>query len=148
MPDTPVTPQEYLAQVPDARRELVGAIRRTIIDHLPEGFEETIEFKMLSYVVPLERFANTYNSRPLPVVSLANQKQYVSLYLMGIYADDREREWFVDAWKATGRRLNMGKSCVRFKRLEDVPLDVVGQAVARVSIDDIIQAHERAHGRA
>jgi len=148
MPDSPTTPQEYLASVPDDRRALIDTIRGAILGHLPNGFEETIEFKMLSYVVPLERFADTYNRRPLPVVSLANQKQYVSLYLMGIYADEAEREWFVDAWAAAGKKLNMGKSCVRFKRLDEVPLDVIGEAVARVSVDDIINAHERARGRA
>jgi hypothetical protein len=147
MSDAPTTPQEYLDAVPAECRELIDAIRGTILDHLPDGFEETIEFKMLSYVVPLERFADTYNGRPLPVLSLANQKQYVSLYLMGIYADEGERDWFVDAWEQTGKKLDMGRSCVRFRRLDDVPLGVVGEAVARVSVDDIIVAHERAHGR-
>jgi hypothetical protein len=102
---------------------------------------------MLAYVVPLDRYPDTYNGRPLQVAALANQKQYVSLYLMGVYADDAERDWFVDAWNATGTKLNMGKSCVRFKRLDDVPLDVVGEAIGRVSVDDMIAAYERSRRR-
>ena len=145
--DETQTPDAYVAAVPDDRRELIDALRATILEHLPEGFEETIEFGMLSYVVPLDRCADTYNGRPLPVVSLANQKRYVSLYLMGVYADDAERDWFVDAWTRSGKRLDMGRSCVRVKRVDDVPFDVVAQAVGRVSIDDLIAAHDRAHDR-
>ena len=114
-----------------------------MLANLPDGFEEAIEFGMLGYVVPLERYPDTYNKRPLQVAALANQQQYVSLYLMGVYADEAEREWFTEAWAATGKRLNMGKSCVRFRKLDDVPLDVVGEAIARVSVDDMIAAYER-----
>ena len=138
-----MTPDEYLSGVPDDRRGLVDAVRATVLDNLPDGFEETIEFGMLGYVVPLDRYPDTYNQRPLQVAALANQKQHVSLYLMGVYADEGEREWFTEAWNSTGLKLNMGKSCVRFKKLDDVPLDVVDQAVARVSVDDMIAAYER-----
>ena len=77
---------------------------------------------------------------------MANQKQYVAVYLMGVYGDEAERRWFVDAWKATGRKLDMGKSCVRFKKLDDVALDVLGEAVARVPPEQIMAIHDRAHG--
>ena len=83
---------------------------------------------MIGYYVPLERYPDTYNGQPLGIASLANQKRYVSLYLMGIYANDFDARWFKEAWQATGKRLDMGKSCVRFKKLDDVPLDVVGAA--------------------
>lgn len=138
-----VTPNEYLDGVPAERRALVDAVRATVLANLPEGFEETIEFGMLGYVIPLDRYPDTYNGRPLQVAALANQKQYVSLYLMGVYADEAERQWFTDAWTATGTKLNMGKACVRFKRLDQVPLDVVGEAIARVSVIDMIAAYER-----
>jgi hypothetical protein len=138
-----VTPSEYLDGVPADRRELFDAVRDTVLTSLPDGFEETIEFGMLAYVVPLDRYPDTYNGRPLQVAALANQKQYVSLYLMGVYADAAERAWFTDAWAATGAKLDMGKSCVRFKRLDQVPLEVVGEAIARVSVDDMIAAYER-----
>ncbi|MEX2627242.1 MAG: DUF1801 domain-containing protein [Ilumatobacteraceae bacterium] len=138
------TPEEYLAELPDDRRSIVEAVRSTILDHLPAGFEEAVTFGMLGYVVPLSRYPDTHNGQPLGVISLANQKNHVAVYLMGIYADDVEREWFVDAWKATGKKLDMGRSCVRFKKLDDVALDVLGDAVARVTPDDLIEAHEAA----
>ncbi len=131
--------------MPDDRRAIVQAVRSTIVDHLPEGFEETVTSGMLGYVVPLERYPDTYNGQPLSVIALANQKNHVAVHLMGIYADERQREWFIDAWKATGKKLDMGKSCVRFKRLDDVALEVLGQAVARVTPDDLIAAHEAVH---
>jgi hypothetical protein len=139
------TPEAYLDELPDDRRALVETVRRTILDHLPAGFEEQMSFGMLAYVVPLERFPDTYNGEPIGVVALANQKRHVSVYLMGIYADDNEREWFTTAWRATGTKLDMGKSCVRFARPEDVALDVLAEAVARVSPEQLIALHEAAH---
>ncbi len=141
------TPDEYMAELPDDRRDLVATVRSTILANLPDGFEEAMSFGMLGYVVPLEHFPDTYNGHPLSVVSLANQKNHVAVYLMGIYADEDERSWFIDAWKATGKKLDMGKSCVRFKRLDDVALDVIGEAVARVGPEDLIAAHEAVHSK-
>ncbi|MEM9035549.1 MAG: DUF1801 domain-containing protein [Actinomycetota bacterium] len=140
------TADEYLAELPDDRAELVGAVRSTILEHLPDGFVETMAYGMIGYVVPLDDFPSTYNGEPLGVITLANQKHHVAVYLMGVYGDDAERDWFVDAWKATGRKLDMGKSCVRVKQLEDVALDVLGEAVARVSPADLIAAHDAVHG--
>ncbi len=139
------TPQEYLAALPEDRRALIETVRRTILDHLPTGFEEQMSFGMLGYVIPLEAFPDTYNRQPLSVIALANQKRHVAVYLMGIYADDTERDWFVDAWTATGTKLDMGTSCVRFARIEDVALDVLAQAVARVTPERLIAAHEAVH---
>ncbi len=123
------------------------AVRSTILDHLPKGYEEAVNFGMLNYVVPLDRYPDTYNGQPLSVIALANQKNHVAAYLMGVYADDDQRQWFVEAWTATGKKLDMGKSCVRFKKLDDVALDVLGEAVARVTPDDLIAAHEAVHHR-
>lgn len=141
------TPEEYLDELPEDRREVVEAVRRTILDNLPDGFEEAMTYGMLSYVVPLETFPDTYNGQPLAVISLANQKNHVAAYLMGVYADDAERDRFVDEWRSTGLKLDMGKSCVRFRRLDQVPLDVLGAAAARVTPQDLIDAHETAHRR-
>jgi len=141
------TPEEYLAEVPEDRRSIVEAVRSAILDHLPAGFEETVTYGMLSYVVPLDRFPDTYNGHPLSVISLANQKNHVAVYLMGVYADESEREWFIHAWRATRKKSDMGKSCVRFKRSDDIAFDVLGEAVARVTPDDLIAAHEAVHGR-
>ena len=85
------TPAQYLAELPEDRRDLVETIRRTILDNLPDGYEETMTFGMLGYVVPLEVFPDTYNGEPVGSVALANQKRYVAVYLMGIYADEAER---------------------------------------------------------
>lgn len=140
------TPEAYLAEIPEERRPLVDAVRQTILDHLPEGYEEVMSFGMLAYVIPLARFPDTYNGAPLGVVSLANQKRHVAIYLMGVYADGAERDWFVTAWEATGRKLDMGASCVRFRTLDDVAFDVLGEAVARVPPERLIAVHEAVHG--
>jgi hypothetical protein len=137
----------YLAGLPDDRRPAVEAVRRTILDHLPDGFEERMQYGMISYVVPLARYPDTYNGEPLAVASLANQKRHMSLYLMGVYGDAGAQEWLRERWAATGRRLDMGKSCVRFRSLDDVALDLVGEAIGRTSVDDFIAAYERARPR-
>jgi hypothetical protein len=139
------TVEEYLTELPDDRREAIAAVRSTILEHLPAGFEEGIQYGMIGCYVPLERFPDTYNGEPLTVASLASQKRHMALYLMGIYGGDDA--WFRERWNATGKRLDMGKSCVRFRRLEDVPLEVVGEAIARVTPEDLIAAHERAHAK-
>ncbi len=138
------TPEQYLAELPEDRRPLVAAVRATVVEHLPDGFEETVAYGMVSYVVPLERFPATYNGQPLGVLALANQKNHVAVYLMGVYADEAERDRFVAAWKATGKKLDMGKSCVRFKRLEDIPLAVVGETIARVEVDRYVEQYHAA----
>ena len=139
------TVDAYLADLPEERREPIAALRSVILEHLPEGFEEGMQYGMIGYYVPLERFPDTYNGEPLSVAALASQKRHMALYMMGIYgADDA---WFRERWEATGHKLNMGKSCVTFRRLDDVPLDVVGEAIARVSVDDLIAAHEQAHAQ-
>ncbi len=136
-----MTVDEYLDALPDDRRPAIETIRATVNEHLPEGFEEGIQYGMIGWYVPLERFPKTYNGQPLSLAALASQKRHMSLYMMGI--DDAR---FRSAWEQTGKRLDMGKACVRFKALDDVPLDVVGDAIARTSVDDLIAAHERSHG--
>jgi hypothetical protein len=138
---------DYLASLPDDRREALGAVRAVILENLPEGFAETIEFEMPSYVVPLERYPDTYNGRPLPLASLASQKRYMSLYLLGVYGDEGTSTWFRERWARTGKTLNMGKSCVRFRRLDDLPLGVVGEAIGRLSVDEFVAAYERSRAR-
>ena len=135
--------QAYLAELPQERREIVEAVRAVILEHLPAGFGEGMQYGMIGYYVPLERYPVTYNGQPLGVAALASQKRYLSLYLMGIYGDDGESSWFRERWSESGRKLDMGKSCVRFRRLDDLALDVVGEAIARTSVDDFIAAYER-----
>ena len=138
----------YLAELPEDRREIVEAVRAVILEHLPAGFEEGMQYGMIGYYVPLERYPVTYNGQPLGVAALASQKRHLSLYLMGIYGDDGEGSWFRERWAASGKKLDMGKSCVRFRRLDDLALDVVGEAIARTSVDDFIAVYERSRGLA
>ncbi|MBB5808749.1 uncharacterized protein YdhG (YjbR/CyaY superfamily) [Saccharothrix ecbatanensis] len=130
------TVEEYLAELPEERRATVSAVRDVILANLPEGYDEGIQWGMITYSVPLEVSGKTYNGQPLAYVSLASQKNYLSLYLMGVYGE-REQEFRVE-FEATGRKLDMGKSCVRFKRADDLPLDLIGREVARHSVADYV----------
>jgi uncharacterized protein YdhG (YjbR/CyaY superfamily) len=130
------TVEEYLAELPEERRATVSAVRDVILANLPDGYDEGIQWGMITYSVPLEVSGKTYNGQPLAYVSLASQKNYLSLYLMGVYGE-REQEFRVE-FEATGRKLDMGKSCVRFKRADDLPLDLIGREVARHSVADYV----------
>lgn len=135
------TVSQYLRELPAERRAIIEAVRKVILDHLPEGYEECMSYGMIGYVVPHRLYPAGYHcdpKLPLPYVNLASQKDYVSLYLMTVYGHPPTEKWFREAWEATGKKLNMGKCCVRFKKLEDVPLEVVGQAIARISVDAYI----------
>ena len=138
------TVDAYLEELPEDRREAIAAVRSVILEHLPDGFEEGMQYGMIGYYVPLDRFPDTYNGQPLSVAGLASQKRHMALYMMGVYGSDYA--WLRERWEATGHKLNMGKSCVTFRRLDDVPLEVVGEAIARTSVDDLIAAHEARHG--
>lgn len=137
------TADEYIESLPGDRREAIAAVRAAILEHLPEGYEEGIQYGMIGWYIPLERYPETYNRQPLSVAGLASQKSYMSLYLNCVYSDSDEKEWFEQRWAETGKKLDMGKSCVRFKNLEDLPLDVVGEAIARVPPEDFIASYER-----
>jgi hypothetical protein len=141
------TVQEYLDQLPDHRHEAISAVRDVMLKNLPKGFEEGMQYGMIGYFVPHSVYPDGYHcnpKEPLPYASLAAQKNYMSIYLMCIYGDEAHRDWFVEAWNKTGKKLDMGKSCVRFKKLEDVPLKVVGQAMKRVSVKKYIDFYESA----
>ena len=140
------TPDEYIAALPDDRREAVSAVRDVVRDNLPAGFEEGMLYGMIGWYIPLERFPNTYNGQPLGLAALASQKNYMSLYLNSVYGDPQTESWFKDRYEASGKRLNMGKSCVRFRRIEDLPLDVIGETIARVDLDSYLAAYEKAVG--
>jgi uncharacterized protein YdhG (YjbR/CyaY superfamily) len=141
------TVDEYLDALPDDRREAIAAVRRTILDNLPEGYEETMNWGMIAYQVPLETYPDTYNGQPLMYAALASQKNHMAVYLTGVYADEAALETFVRDYEATGAKLDMGKSCVRFKRLTDLPLDVLGRTIAAVGVDDFLAMMERAKRR-
>ncbi|MCY3540246.1 MAG: DUF1801 domain-containing protein [bacterium] len=137
------TVDEYLAGLPSERRTALAAVRSVILDHLPDGYEEEMRWGMITYEVPLSTLADTYNGKPLMYAALASQKRHMSVYLSGVYADEEARQTFEEAYKATGKRLDMGKSCVRFRRLEDLPLDVLGDAISRYEVDRFIDIYHR-----
>jgi len=124
--------EEYLDELPDDRRTAISAIRDVVNENLPDGYEEAMSFGMIGWGIPLADYPDTYNGQPLGVAALASQKNHMALYLMGIYADAGLEEWFRAQYAERGLKLDMGKSCVRFKRLDQVPLDVVGEVIRRV----------------
>ena len=141
------TVQDYLAELTPERCEAVSAVRDVILANLPEGYEEIMDFGMVSYVVPLARCPKTYNGHPLQYAALSSEKSYVSVHLMSIYADAESQQWFVDSYRATGKKLDMGKACVRFKKLDDLPLDLIGEAVGRTSMEEWIRFYEASRSR-
>jgi hypothetical protein len=140
------TPDEYIASLPPGRREAISTLRDTIRQNLPAGYEEGMQFGMIAWYVPLERFPDTYNRQPLGLAALASQKNYMSLYLNSVYGDQETESWFRARFEATGKRLRMGKSCVRFKSVEDLPLYVIGETIARADLDRFLDGYRKARG--
>jgi Domain of unknown function (DU1801) len=136
------TVEDYLASLPDERRQAVSAVRDVVRANLPDGYEEGMVFGMIGWYVPLERLPDTYNGQPLGLAALASQKHYMSLYLNSVYGDPATESWFRERYAASGKKLDMGKSCVRFRRIDDLPLDVVGETIARATLDDFIARYE------
>ena len=136
------TVDQYLAELPAERREVVAEVRDVVRRHLPKGYVETMSWGMISYELPLERYPNTYNRRPLCYVALAAQKNYNALYLTSANLDAAERKELAAAFKRAGKKLDMGKSCVRFKTLDDLPLDAVARAVASTPPEKFIAKYE------
>ena len=137
--------EEYLAALPEARHEAITAIREVILKNLPKGYEEGMQWGMPSYFVPLSAYPSGYNcqpDQPLPFVGFASQKNHMAFYGFCIYIDEVLKDRFVEDWKKTGKKLDMGKSCVRFKKLEDVPLKVIGDVVKRVPMKKYIKQYE------
>lgn len=133
---------DYLKALPDDRQTAINAVRDVILANLPAGYEETVQHGMICYVIPLETYPVTYNKLPLMFAGLASQKNYMTVHLMNIYGNPADEEWFVERYKTTGKKLNMGKACVRFKTLEDLPTDLIGEAVARTPVASYIQLYE------
>ena len=138
------TVQEYLSDLPNDRLEAVETVRDVILDNLPEGFEEVMNWGMITYQVPLSRYPDTYNKKPLMMAALASQKNHMAVYLTGVYASEESRAEFTSAYKDTGKRMDMGRSCVRFRKLDDLPLELIGKAIAEFSVDEFIELTEEA----
>jgi hypothetical protein len=136
------TVEQYLASLPPHRQKALRAVRDIILANLPKGYQECMQYGMIGYVIPLKRYPVTYNGQPLGIAALASQKNYMAVYLMNIYGDKDTEAWFTQQYKASGKKLDMGKSCVRFKKLEDLPLELIGEAVARTPVDKLISLYE------
>ena len=139
---TPSTAEEYIAALPPDRAEQISQLRRVILQRLPEGYEEQIDFGMISYVIPLETYPETYNGHPLMYAALASQKRHMAVYLMNVYGDEETLRWFTEGYAASGKKLDMGKSCVRFKKLDDLPMDLIGDVIARTPLAEYIAGYE------
>lgn len=138
--------EAYLAKLSPERAEAMRAVRDAIRKGLPTGYEEGMQYNMIAWYVPHSRYPAGYHcdpKQPVPFASIASQKNHIGLYLMCIYADEAHRERFVSEWQATGKRLDMGKGCVRAKRLDDIPLDVVTRAVSRIPVDAFLAHYEK-----
>lgn len=138
--------KEYLNQIPDERKKAFEELRDAIINNLPKGFEETFQYGMISYVVPHSIYPNGYHvntDQALPFVSIANQKNFIALYHMGIYAEPSILNWFVNEYpKYCKRKLDMGKSCIRFKKPDDIPYNLIKELLSKISCNTWIEIYE------
>ncbi len=136
----------YLASLPEERRAAIAAVRDVVNANLPDGYEEAIQYGMISWIVPFSMKPDTYNKQPLTIASLAAQKNHMALYLLGVYGSKKVETWFRKAFADAGKKLDMGKSCVRFTKLDALPLSVIGEVITKVPPEALIEAHDAAHG--
>lgn len=146
------TVKEYLASLAPDRRTAIEAVRKVVNENIDTGFEEGMGYGMMGWHVPHSVYPDGYHcnpEQPLPFAGLASQKNAMALYLMCIYCDEKQRDAFVADWKKSGKKLDIGKSCIRFKRIEDLPLEAIGRAIRRASLKKYIAAYEatRPNGR-
>lgn len=146
MKKTPASSVEsYLASLPEDRREAIQAVRKVILKNLDKNFQETIEYGMIGYSVPHSVYPAGYHCdprQPLPYVGIASQKNHMAVYLFCVYCQPGGERSFRDAWAKTGKKLDMGKSCVRFQKLDDVALDVIGETIRRTPAKEFIRTYE------
>ena len=130
--------ESYLAELPEDRRDAIETVRLVILANLPAGYEEVMNWGMITYQVPLQDYPDTYNGKPIMYAALASQKNHMSVYLMSIYANDSSRQAFEDAYRQTGKRYDVGKSCVRFRKLDDLPLELIAQSISSCQMPEFI----------
>jgi hypothetical protein len=141
------TVTQYIKGLPEDRRAALNAVRKVILKNLDKDYQEGMQYGMIGYFVPHSVFPAGYHCDPkqaLPFAGLASQKNHMSLYLMCCYGETEHARWFKDAWKQTGKKLDMGKACIRFRKLDDLALDVIGEAIKRVPAKKYIAHYEEA----
>lgn len=140
-------PEEYIAQIPKLRIPYFSKLRETILVNIPKGFEEQMSYGMIGYVVPKSIYPNGYHcdtSLPLPFVNIASQKNFIALYHSGIYANKEILDWFVNEYpKHSKRKLDMGKSCIRFKNPEEIPFELIAELMQKITVDQWINIYEK-----
>ena len=145
------TVAEYLESLPQERKGPMNDLRDTILENLPDGFEEQMSYGMIGYVVPHSLYPNGYHcdtKLPLPFLNIASQKNFIAVYHNGIYADPKLLKWFTDEYpKHVKTKINMGKSCIRFKKVDQLPLELIGELVTKVSVDEWISTYEKSLNR-
>ena len=147
MTTKPMTVTQYLSALPKDRRDALKAVRKVILDNLDSGYVEGVQSNAIGYFVPHSVYPPGYHcdpSQPLPYVGIASQKHHMGIYLFCVYSSDDEQRRFREAWIKTGKKLDMGKSCVRFKKIEDVALDVIGKTIKRTTVKKFIAQYESA----
>ena len=142
------SPEDYISQVPEERQAALKKLRKVINDNLPKGFEEGMQYKMPAFFVPHSIYPDGYHctpSDPLPFMSFASQKNSVNFYHMGIYAKKELHDWFVNEYpKHCKRKLDMGKSCIRFKKVDEIPFDLIGELCQKMTVDEWVNIYEEA----
>jgi uncharacterized protein YdhG (YjbR/CyaY superfamily) len=141
------TVEQYLKSLPEDRRKAIQQVRQTILENLPEGIEEMMQYGMIGYAVPLSVYPPGYHCKknePLPYCSLASQKNFMAIYMFCTYMNKADQEWLKKEFKAQGKKLDMGKSCIRFKKIEDLPLDAIGKIIGKPTVKEFIATYEKA----
>ena len=143
------TPEEYIKQLPEERKDAINKLRKAINNNIPSGFEETMNYGMIGWVIPHSIYPDGYHCKPetpLPFLNIASQKNHIAVYHMGIYTDSKLLEWFIDAFKKQSKlKLDIGKSCIRFKKPEHIPYDIIGELVSKLTAEQWISLYEHKH---
>lgn len=146
MQSSATTPADYMAELPAERKEAMGKLRQVILDNIPEGFEECMNYGMLGYVVPHSIYPDGYHcdtKLPLPFMNLASQKNFIAVYHSGVYANEDLLNWFQEEYgKRVKTKLNMGKSCIRFKNMKTIPYDLIGELAAKLTVQEWVEIYE------
>jgi hypothetical protein len=137
---------DYLRNLDPERRAILTAVRKVVNDNLPEGYVEGLTFGIIGWHIPLAVFPDTYNGQPLCCAALAANKNYNTLHLMGVYGNARQREFLRAEFRKRGKKFDMGKACLHFKTLDDLPLDVIGEVIQRLPASTLMAMHDAAHG--
>ncbi|MDX1671495.1 MAG: DUF1801 domain-containing protein [Balneolaceae bacterium] len=141
------TVSQYLEELPDNQKAVAEEVREFILEHLPDGYQEAMNWGAITYQVPLERYPDTYNKMPLSYITLAAQKNHFALYLMGVYQNPALKKKLAKGYEKTGKKLDMGKSCLRFKSVEELPLDTLAEVISSLTPDQFIQSYEESRNR-